>query len=90
MRDKTQDSFHETSQKIRKVQEQKIMETVKAIFTSYYFWLAVEAVIITVLLVFVTKYSKLKKERAAELDRKKESSRYAQLDEQLTGRKGRN
>lgn len=66
------------------------MDAVKEILTSYYFWLAVEAVIIAVLLVFVIKYSKLKSARNAELNSKKESSRYNQLDEQITNMKGRN
>lgn len=60
------------------------------ILKSYYFWLAVEAVIIAVLLVFVVKFSKLKASRVAEVNSKKESTRYSQLDEQITNKKGSN
>ena len=66
------------------------MNTVKEILTSYYFWLAVEAVIIAVLVVFVSKFARLKSARTADLNSKKESSRYNQLDEQIMNKKGRN
>jgi hypothetical protein len=65
-------------------------ETLKAIFTSYYFWLALEIVVIVVLAVFCRKYSVLKKRRAAELSSVQELNRYNRLDEMITNRKGEN
>lgn len=65
-------------------------EQLKEIFTSYYFWLAVEIIVAAVLIVFTTKYSRLKKARAAEISSKQELSRYSQLDEQITNKKGDN
>lgn len=65
-------------------------EQLKEIFTSYYFWLAVEVIVAAVLMVFTVKFSRLKKARAAELDNRKESSKYSMLDEQITNKKGSN
>lgn len=66
------------------------MDVVKEILTSYYFWMAVEAVVIIVLFIFVRKFAKLKKSRKAEIRIMKEQSQYNMLDEQITGRKGSN
>ena len=65
-------------------------EQFKEIFTSYYFWLAVEIITVAVLIVVSSKYSRLKKARAAEISSKQELSRYSQLDEQITNKKGDN
>ena len=63
-------------------------EQFKEIFTSYYFWLAIEIITAAVLIVVSSKYSRLKKARAAEISSKQELSRYSQLDEQITNKKG--
>ena len=65
-------------------------EQFKEIFTSYYFWLVVEIITVAVLIVVSSKYSRLKKARAAEISSKQELSRYSQLDEQITNKKGDN
>lgn len=62
------------------------MDTLKSIVTNYYFWLAVEAIIAVVLIVFVSKYARLKKARVAEMSSNKERNRYSQLDEQITNK----
>lgn len=58
------------------------------ILTSYYLWIAVEAVVIAALLFFVIKYSRLKKARTSEMASRKERSLYSQLDEQIINKKG--
>ena len=62
-------------------------EQLKEIFTSYYFWLAVEAIVLVVLVIFTRKFAGLKKARAAEISARQERSRYSQLDDQITNKK---
>jgi heme/copper-type cytochrome/quinol oxidase subunit 2 len=57
------------------------------IFTSYYFWLAIEAIVLVVLIIFVSKYSRMKKARMAELASEAENKRYSELDEKLINMK---
>ena len=65
-------------------------EQLKAIFTSYYFWIAVEVIVAAALIVFTVKFSRLKKARTAEISNRQEQSRFSQLDEQITNKKGNN
>ena len=67
-----------------------MQEQLKEIFTSYYFWLALEAVIIAVLVVFTSKYSRLRKSRTEDMMSKHEMNLYNKLDEQITNKKGAN
>ncbi|MBR3200980.1 MAG: hypothetical protein IKG17_06555 [Mogibacterium sp.] len=65
-------------------------EQLKEIFTSYYFWLAVEVVVAAVLIFFTVKFSRLKKARVAEINSKQELSKFNMLDEQITNKRGNN
>lgn len=65
-------------------------EQLKEIFTSYYFWLAVEVVVVAVLIFFTVKFSRLKKARVAEINSKQELSKFNMLDEQITNKRGNN
>lgn len=65
-------------------------EQLKEIFTSYYFWLAVEVIVAAVLMFFTVKFSRLKKTRAAELSSMQEKNKYNMLDEQITNKRGNN
>ena len=64
-------------------------ETLIGILTSYYFWIAIEAIIIAVLLYFVVKYSTRNKALRKELETESQKSQYKELDEMLANNRSK-
>lgn len=62
-------------------------DIILGIITSYYTWIAIELIVIGILVFFIVKYSRMKKEKKREIERRTESQRYQELDEMLVNRK---
>ena len=62
-------------------------ETVMSVLTSYYTWIAVELIVIAVLVFFVLKYSRRKKIRKQDIEKRELAFRYKELDEMLANKK---
>ena len=62
-------------------------DTLISIFTSYYTWIAIELIIIAVLVFFVLKYSRRKKIKTQDIEKRELAFQYKELDEMLTNKK---
>ena len=64
-------------------------DTLTGILTSYYFWIAIEAIIIAVLLYLVVKYSRLNKALKKEDDIRNRQNQYRELDNMLVNNRSK-
>ncbi len=61
--------------------------TIVSVLTSYYTWIAIELLIIAVLVFFVLKYSRRKKIRKQDIEKKELAFQYKELDNMLANKK---